>query len=175
MTRRKKVGIVFLGIIGGILTYASLMATFIGLAMLIGIPRPYVPKQPRDQIQKIEICQHEEDDIGTHVLTTLKTFEGQEQEAFLEELLQVPCRGKYGPATDTIGDVVVCIYYKDNTVEVLGNDNLAKIHADGEWDIYMPYMKSEEFCHLLLKHVDKDQVPEYYVEDAAKAEAALNQ
>ena len=175
MTRRKKVGIVFLSIIGGILTHAALLATFIGLVMLIGIPRPYVPDQPRDQIQKIEICLHEVDDIGTHVLTTLKTFEGQEQEAFLEELLQVPCRGQYSCKMNSIGEVVICIYYKDGTAEILGDLNTVKIDASGKWHIYFTYMKNEEFSHLLLKHVDEDQVPEYYVEDAAKAEAALKQ
>ncbi len=160
MSRRKKFLIVILAIIGGIFTYASLLATFLGLVMLFEIPRPYTPEQPRDQIERIEICQHNEE---THILTTLKTFEGQEQEAFLEELLQVPRQSRYGGQTDSVGEVVVCIYYKDHSTEVLGIWNNAKIDANGEWDIYILHMKSKEFCHLLLQYVDEDQVPEYYL------------
>ncbi len=112
----------------------------------------YSIDQSPDQVEKIEICKY---DYKTEKLTSIKTLDEQEKETILTEIPLLTCRRHFpGNHRTDYGEIVIFITYKDNTAEVLGVWNVAKVDGDGDWNIGMEYFEEEDFLKMLLKYLE---------------------
>lgn len=112
--------------------------------------------QEQENVKKVEVCTFDE---KTKARTPFWELSSDDAHSLVAELALMDCHGK--PAMPPIleyGDVVICITYTDGTGEMIGLDNTARIHADGEISRNTHWFDHRLLRSLILKYVDRSML-----------------
>lgn len=113
--------------------------------------------QSIDNVEKVEICGY---DYYTHTVTSLKVLGSDDAKALLDDITALECYKHFGDHVISYGVVVVYITYLNGEAEVIGFDNTASIDHNGEWWISSYNFNDADFCSMILKYINKDQLPD---------------
>ena len=139
------------------------MIIFLMLVILVCVtscdskPFQYTFRQDRSCIEKVEICPFEY--RGKKIKEPWVTLTGDDIDAILEDITSMDC-WKLSPM-DTpreYGDLLICIYYTDGEIEVIGTLNCGWVTPDGDWYVELWHFRFEDLSEVLLKYVDADVV-----------------
>ncbi len=159
---KKKIPLfILLGIVGYIVTFLL----YFVVILFVQRPQTYTISQPTEQIEKIEICEYNHE---TETFSPLKELNEEEQENILHDIPTLISRKQFGGKIINAGKIVVCISYKDGSIEVLGTEGSIKIDSIGKWHLSAVYFEDDGFAKMLLKYVDEDLLPKKYLEWAAQ-------
>ena len=132
---------------------------FLLLATATGCQRIYdfSFEQSVDHIEKVEICRYDDNSQST---TTIAVLSKTDADSLLTEIDAMECRRYFGDGTMDYGEVVIYITYADQTAEVIGLHNVAKVDKDGDWHIGVEYFNAQQICALIMKYVDAELLPD---------------
>lgn len=120
--------------------------------------------QSLDCVTKVEICSY---DYSSNAITSLVVLDTSKAKALLAEIDLLECKKHFGDHTMDYGEVIIYISYSDDTAEVIGLWNVARVNKDGQWSIGSEYFDAGQMCSLILAYADKELLPdlsEYLVE-----------
>ena len=132
------------------------------LCMLTGCysePFTYEFRQPRSNVEKVEICAYDHKESTKEVLVQL---DEETADALFADLQALPCvEGFTIDAPNSYGPVVIFITYLDGEEEMIGIYNIGWRDADGKlhtsnMNFHIPDMRA-----LIPKYVDAELIAEF--------------
>ena len=138
---------------------AILCVAILLFAIITGCQRTYDYsfEQSLDNVEKVEICRYDDNSQST---TTIAVLSKTDADSLLTEIDAMECRRYFGDGTMDYGEVVIYITYADQTAEVIGLHNVAKVDKDGDWHIGVEYFNAQQICALIMKYVDAELLPD---------------
>lgn len=124
-------------------------------------PIPYDFLHPLDEVLKVEIIYIEKEDAKGLSLpenyTIIKELSQEEQNDFLEKVLDLACYRKGPPPHTSLIGYTIQIYYANGDMEFLCYSAVA-YYTNGAIDFIRKYFLKDEFESLIYEYVNIDQV-----------------
>ena len=115
----------------------------------------YTFRQDKTSIQKVEICSFEYQD-RKEITEPLVSFQGDEADAIINDIAALMCHKRVGlNRNNRFGQIVICIYYPNGEIEVIGTENNGWVESDGDWNLTGTHIYFSELRPLLVKYVDR--------------------
>ena len=129
------------------------------LTIATGCQRTYdfALAQSKDNAEKVEICRYDDNSQST---TTIAVLNKADADSLLAEIDAMECSRYFGDGTMDYGEVVIYVTYADQTAEVIGLHNVAKVDKDGDWHIGVEYFNAQQLCDVITKYVDAELLPD---------------
>lgn len=142
-------------VLGSILVLTILLATISGCELYEGL---YTFRQDQSNIEKIEVCSYDSYD---RVITPIVQLSDYEEEQLLLKLSEMECFEYFpGDHPREYGQAVICIYYLNGEIEIIGITNIGWITPDGKRAMSQYSFDWVEMQELILSLVDEDDLPE---------------
>ena len=122
-------------------------------------PFQYTFRQDRSCIEKIEICPF---DYHNRIITDpWVSLTGEDIDVILSKLSSLDCWRLSGFDTPReFGKIIICIFYLDGEIEVIGTSNIGWVTPDGNWHIKPCFFKKSDLKKVLLQYIDADTLAE---------------
>lgn len=114
----------------------------------------YTFRQDRSNVQKVEICSFKYQD-RKEISEPLVSFQGDDADAILDDIAALTCY-KLGLLHNSrgFGQIIICIHYLNQEIEVIGTENNGWVDANGDWHIEPTHIRFPDLRPLLAKYVD---------------------
>ena len=115
--------------------------------------------QSVNNVTSVKIVRYDDEETRS-IIEVIKTLNDDEAEMLLTDFTATSCRKHFGDHGTYYGDILVCISYENQEVDVIGPENCATIDENGVWSIGNKYFDDVDFCDIVLRYVDRELVPE---------------
>ena len=114
----------------------------------------YTFRQDRSNVQKVEICSFKRQD-RKEIVEPLVSFQENDADAVLDDIAALTCY-KLGLLHNSreFGQIVICIHYLNQEIEVIGTENNGWVDANGDWHLEQTHIRFPDLRPLLEKYVD---------------------
>lgn len=138
--------------------FLSIMLIIVLLITAVGCENEswqYTFRQDRSNVQKVEICSFKYQD-RKEIVEPLVSFQEDDANAILDDIAALTCY-RLSPLDSSrgFGQIVICIYYLNQEIEVIGTSNNGWVEANGDWHNELAWIRYPDLRPLLLKYVDR--------------------
>ena len=144
----------FRRMIGSILLLVILLLTVSGCKQYKG---PYTFRQYQSNIEKIEICSY---DSSNKTATPIVQLTDSEAKQLMQKLSAMECFDYTSGGQREYGEAIICIYYLDGEIEIIGLRNTGWIAPNGEHELSGYAFHWGEIKEVILNLVGEDDLPE---------------
>lgn len=142
--------------IAGVFLIVAVFTTIVACDSYVGT---YTFRQEFANVEKIEFCAYEH---TTQTRTPILELTGSEAETLLSELSSMACHKLFpGDHPREYGEIIICIYYSDGEVDVIGLTNIGWITPEGEWHLTIYTFDWAEMRDLVERYVPTEYLPEF--------------
>jgi hypothetical protein len=123
---------------------------------------PYSFRQDTSQVEKVEICEY---DYTTGTRTLIMQLSEDKAQEMIKELAAMTC-SRYGPGDHPreYGQLMICLTYTNNEVELIGISNIGWIDPDGNKHLTDYHFVERELFDLIVEYVNPELMPDVYPE-----------
>ena len=122
-------------------------------------PRVLPIHQATTNTAKIELLITNREDVVLNEMTVMAELTGEEVDTFLERLQTVTCRKHLFSPPSYLGKLVVCIYYQDGSIDVLGTGYCEYYHNGKTYYENFYYLDFDEARLLFSRYIDPGLLP----------------